>query len=80
MIKPRYHNAIFYVIDPKPANQNIDCLASVGWEDSIINHLLLIRDMEKNDYDDIDLDRRMNKNQLSKRHFTVISIQNVEGL
>ena len=80
MIKPRHHNAIFYVVDPKPTDHNIDCFASIGWEDSIINHLLLLRDMDNHDYDDIDLDRRMNKNQLAKRYFTVISIQNVEGL
>jgi len=35
-------------------------LKHVGFEDTIINHLLLLRDMSEFDYDDIDLDRRMN--------------------
>jgi hypothetical protein len=36
--------------------------------------------MMSHDYDDMDLDRRMNKNQLSKRVFTVLAVSNVEGL
>ena len=74
MVKPRYHNAIFYVIDPKPKDTGMQTLASIGLEDNIINHLLLIKDMKENKYDDMDLDRRMNQNQLAKRYFSVQSI------
>jgi hypothetical protein len=41
---------------------------------------MLINDMDTHAYDDMDLDRRMNKNQLSRRYFTVLAVQNVEGL
>ena len=46
----------------------------------MVNHLLLLNDMENFDYDDIDLDRRMNNGQLDKRYFTVLAIDHVEGL
>lgn len=32
------------------------------------------------DYDDIDLDRRMNNKQLSKRFFCVLAISHIEGM
>jgi hypothetical protein len=41
---------------------------------------MLINDIDTHAYDDMDLDRRMNKNQLSRRYFTVLAVQNVEGL
>ena len=58
IVRARYSNAIFGVIDPSkddPYN-----LKHVGFEDTVINHLLLLRDMSEFDYDDVDLDRRMN--------------------
>jgi len=75
MIKPRYHNAIFFVIDPRPTSEfSGDYLAAVGLEDNVIQHLMLIKDMDQNNYDDIDLDRRMNKNQLCRRYFTTLAV------
>ena len=36
--------------------------------------------MENYDYDDVDLDRRMNNGQLDKRYFCALAIAHVEGL
>jgi hypothetical protein len=36
--------------------------------------------MENYDYDDIDLDRRMNNGQLDRRYFCTLAIAHVEGL
>jgi hypothetical protein len=36
LIKPRYHNAIFYVIDPKPVDVGLDYLAAIGLEDQVV--------------------------------------------
>jgi hypothetical protein len=52
----------------------------LGVEDSVVNHLLLIKDIEQNNYDTIDLDRRTNQSMLSKRFFTVQGIQHMESL
>jgi len=46
----------------------------------VVNHLLLIKDIEQNNYDTIDLDRRTNQSMLSKRFFTVQGIQHMESL
>jgi len=46
-------------------------LKHVGFEDSVVNHILLIKDIEKNEYDTIDLDRRASTSLMSKRFFTV---------
>lgn len=46
----------------------------------MVNHLLLIKDIEQNNYDTIDLDRRTNQSMLSKRFFTVQGIQHMESL
>jgi hypothetical protein len=46
----------------------------MGYEDSVVNHVLLIKDIEKNEYDTIDLDRRANTSVMSKRFFTVQAI------
>ena len=51
--------------------ENEGTLKHLGVEDSVVNHLLLIKDIEKNNYDTIDLDRRTNQSMLSKRFFTV---------
>jgi hypothetical protein len=58
IVRARYSNAIFGVIDPSKADAYN--LTHVGFEDTVINHLFLLRDLRDYEYDDIDLDRRMN--------------------
>jgi hypothetical protein len=54
------------VVDPSISDQKaIDKNASktlkyIGYEDSVINHTLLVRDMNKELYDEMDMDRRAN--------------------
>ena len=52
----------------------------MGLEDTVINHLFLLKDLKEYDYDDIDLERRMNNGQLNKRYFCTIAIAHIEGL
>jgi hypothetical protein len=65
-VRPRYGNAIYGLIDPecRPEHSKY-VLTHIGFEDSVVNHVLLMRDMREYDYDDMDLDRRMNHNQLA---------------
>jgi hypothetical protein len=58
IVRARYSNAIFGVIDPSKTDKFN--LKHVGLEDTIINHLFLLSDLNEFDYDDVDLDRRMN--------------------
>jgi hypothetical protein len=78
MVRPRYSSAIYGVIDPSRANTYN--LSHVGLEDTVVNHLFLLRDLTTYDFDDFDLDRRMNNGQLSKRYFCCLAIAHIEGL
>lgn len=51
-----------------------------GFEDTVINHLLLIKDVKSNNYDAAELERRSQTSVLSKRFFTVHGIDNIESL
>ena len=62
-VAPKYRNQIFAVVSKKNLGDNEETaitLKHLGCEDSVVNHLLLIKDIEQNDYDTIDLDRRTN--------------------
>jgi uncharacterized protein YjbI with pentapeptide repeats len=52
----------------------------MGLEDSCFHHLQLLRDLESTDLNTIDLDKRTSTNILSKRFFSVKSIENLETL
>ena len=52
----------------------------MGYEDSVFNHLCLLKDINENDFDTVDLDKRTNVSILGKRHFTVACINLVESL
>jgi hypothetical protein len=50
---PKYRNSIFAVVDPQIEKEDGEkntkhALHHLGFEDSVLNHLLLIRDIEKN--------------------------------
>ena len=57
---PKYRNSIFAVVDPNQDDNEEDerysiknkksknSLQHLGFEDTVLNHLLLIRDIEKN--------------------------------
>ena len=80
-VMPQYANSIFAVINPKATVlETKNLMKHFGFEDSVVNHLLLLKDIKLNDYDDIDLERRSHTSILSKRFFTVHSIDNIESL
>lgn len=85
-VAPKYRNSIFSVVDPSKSDaqaeeqKQVSTLKHLGYEDSVVNHILLIKDIEKNEYDTIDLDRRASTSQMSKRFFTVQGIQHIESL
>ena len=74
-VQPRQSNAIFAVVNPRPEDYSERNLKHLGYEDSVVNHLSLLRDINENDLDTIDLDKRTNTNLLSKRFFTVRAIE-----
>jgi len=43
----------------------------MGYEDSVVNHILLIKDINSNDYDDVGLEKRLTGSSLSRRFFSV---------
>jgi hypothetical protein len=50
-VQPRYQNQIFAIIDPElreQLNVNTKVLMYMGFEDTVVNHLLLIKDMTEN--------------------------------
>jgi len=51
-----------------------------GFEDSVVNHILLIKDMQEKHLDSDELKRRTQEKLLQRRVFDVICIQNVECL
>ena len=79
-VAPRFARQIFAIIDPSISDQKSAkkhgsrSLKYIGYEDSVVNHTLLIRDIHKENYDDIDLDRRANASVMAKRFFTVQAI------
>jgi hypothetical protein len=79
---PKYHNQIFGVVTGMntKASFNENTLQHFGYEDSIINHLLLIKDIENHEWNDFDLDKRTQTSMLSKRFFTVQCIKSTESL
>ena len=62
------------------AKRSQKTLKYLGYEDSVVNHTLLVKDISQNDYDEIDLEKRANANIMSKRFFTVQGIQHIESL
>jgi len=83
---PRFNRQIFAVIDPsisdqKSASKNASrTLKYIGYEDTVVNHTLLVRDIQNERYEEIDLERRANASIMSKRFFTVQAIQHIESL
>ena len=43
----------------------------MGFEDSVINHLLLIKDIDEHKYTHEDIERKVDRSLLSRRAFTV---------
>ena len=84
-ISTTQQNSIIALINPKdtdeggqtPASKTI--LKHLGYEDSVVNHLQLLKDSEDSDYDTIDLEKRANMQLLSKRFFTVKTIEHMES-
>ena len=72
-IAPKYHNQIFAVISGQGSkiSKYGSTLQHIGYEDSVVNHLLLIKDIESNEWGDNELDRRTQASMLSRRFFTV---------
>jgi len=51
-----------------------------GYEDSVVNHILLIKDIAENEYNQDDLVRRTDSSMLSRRAFDVLCVDNIECL
>lgn len=80
-VAPKYHNQIFAVIKGgESVNKGDQTLQHIGYEDSVVNHLLLIKDIENNDWDDHQLVKRQSTSILSKRFFTIQCIKHMESL
>jgi hypothetical protein len=52
----------------------------MGFEDSVINHLLLIKDIDEKIISSLDIEKRADKSYLSRRAFTVQCLNNMECL
>ena len=65
-IAPTFKNSIFAVIDPKVSDAKSDAkgfqrtLKTVGYEDSIVNNILLLKDIKNNSYGSRQLEKRAN--------------------
>jgi hypothetical protein len=76
------------VIDPTASEDNDfevggkRVLKHLGYEDSVVNHLQLLREIEKRGetQDTIEFDKLTNFGLLSKRFFSVRCIDNLESL
>jgi hypothetical protein len=68
------------VIDSRESDQEAKyvTLKHIGYEDSVVNHLTLLRDAAHPDFFDNNVDKRMTR--LSKRFFSVKSIDHLESL
>ena len=53
-------------------------LMYMGFEDTVINHLLLIKDIAEKKFNKADIERRADKSYLSRRTFSVQCIYNME--
>lgn len=86
-VSPKHNYAIYGVIDPSGSSKNDlkdnirgRALKQVGYEDSVYNHISLIKMInEENDFDTIQLEKKQ-ANMLNRRYFTVKSIENMESL
>ena len=52
----------------------------MGFEDTVINHLLVIKDISEKKITRVDIERRADKSYLSRRAFSVQCINNMECL
>lgn len=82
-VQPRYKNQIFTIIDPKRHEDsnsiiNDKVLMYMGFEDTVINHLLLIKDIAERKFNNEDIERRADRSYLSRRTFSVQCIYNME--
>ena len=55
-------------------------LSYIGYEDTVINHILLLRDMTTNVYTESQLENRTSPAIMNQRFFTVQCIENLESL
>ena len=89
-VQPRYNNQIISIIDPKRAEENNNSrhpkeshkkiLQNMGFEDTVVNHIFLMKDLAENTIKHKDIERYFDKSILSKRAFTVQCICNMEVL
>ena len=77
-VQPRYKNQIFAIVDSKNetnVSKNMKAgeklLEYYGFEDSVINHLLLIKDISDKKIGKDDIERRADRSFLSRRAFSV---------
>lgn len=82
-VQPRYHNQMFAIMDPKRYEENEEkyqklkvkqqnkILQHCGFEDTVVNHLLLLRELQEEKMQKKTMERREDKSMLSRRLFTV---------
>ena len=74
-----YSNQIYAFVESKK-NDNKRLLQHFGFEDSIVNHLLMIKGLSEKKIGERDVERRADKSFLSLRTFSVQCIVNMEIL
>ena len=79
-VQPRYKNQIFSIIDPVYDQKEGKLLQYMGYEDSVINHLLLIKEISEKNISGATVERRADKSFLSRRKFNVQCLYNMECL
>ena len=74
-VNPRYHNQMFAVIDPKlsarKGKSHEKMFYHCGFEDTVVNHLFLIKELEMNKNENKKLENKIDSSMLSRRAFTV---------
>ena len=79
---------MFALIDPQMIEDNANLnkktkgkiLQHCGYEDTVVNHILLLKSANVNKLEQVDLERIADKSMLSRRAFTVQCIFNMEIL
>lgn len=71
---------MFAVIHPETAARNNKALLQCGFEDTVVNHLLLLKELDCGKKHNHKMARKIDNGKLSRRAFTVQVMHNMECL
>jgi hypothetical protein len=81
-VSPRYHNNIIALVDAHVDHEydSRQALQHCGFEDTIVNHSLLLREIDESPGKQEDIDQYIEDAVLSKRAFTVQAVTNLRSV